>query len=99
MTARKPPQSKAERQVERERRKNRDKLARRVQRVEADIQTNEKSLQSIEFRLGDPQVYSDAERVSAATAQQAEVREIIDSLYAEWERLNDELSVLNDLLD
>jgi ATP-binding cassette subfamily F protein 3 len=96
--SRKPPLNKAERQLERERRKNRDKLTRRIERLEGEIQGREKELEAIEWRLGDPQVYSDPERVSAVTAEQAELREATDALYAEWERLSDELAALDDLL-
>ncbi len=89
---------KAERQRERERRKNRDRLARRSAKVEEEIQAHEQTLTQLDWKLGDPSVFADAEQVTSIHEEQTGLREKIDGLYAEWERLNDELAALDDLL-
>jgi ATP-binding cassette subfamily F protein 3 len=91
--------SKAERQQTRERRKNRDKVTRRIGRVEEEIQEREQSLEQLSWQLGDPAVATDAERLTAINADQQALQTEIDDRYAEWERLSGELAALDDLLD
>jgi ATP-binding cassette subfamily F protein 3 len=96
--SRPPPATKAERQAERERRKTRDKIARRITRLEEEIHAHEEALTRLDWRLGDPSVYADAEQVAGIQAEQSQTREKVDALYAEWERHSDELAALDDLL-
>ncbi len=91
--------SKVERQLDRERRKNRDRITRKIERSEREIHENEQSVVRLEWRLGDPAVYSEPEKVAAIQAEQSELRRTIDDLYAAWERLSDELAALDDLID
>ena len=91
--------SKQDRQHDRTRRKNRDKTARRVVKLEEQIQEQERSLEALEWRLGDPAVYSEPEALATIQSEQATIREAIAGLYAEWERESDELAALEDLLD
>ncbi len=89
--------SKAERQRDRERRKARDRTTRRLERIEQEIQRQEQEFESFDWRLGSPEVYSDPDRVSEIQAEQARLRQAIDTLYDDWERLSDELSALDDV--
>jgi ATP-binding cassette subfamily F protein 3 len=93
-----PRPSKAERQAERERRRTRDRLARKIEKLEQQIAREEKALEELGFRLGDPSVYSDHAQAREIQEQQAERKAIIAGLYEEWERLNGELSALDDVL-
>jgi len=95
-----PPaaRSKAERQADRQRRKSRDRIARRIERIEEEIHAHEQSLTQLDWRLGDPTVYADPERVVEVQSEQARIRETVDGLYAEWEQKSDELAALDDLL-
>jgi ATP-binding cassette subfamily F protein 3 len=93
-----PRQSKAERQAGRERRKSRDRLVRKVEKLEQQIAQEEKALEEIGFRLGDPSVYNDHARAREVQEQQQELQTVIAGLYDEWERLNGELSALDDVL-
>ncbi|MBW2275343.1 MAG: ABC-F family ATP-binding cassette domain-containing protein [Deltaproteobacteria bacterium] len=90
--------SKAERAVERERRKNLDRGQRKIAKLEEDIQAREAELEALGHSLGDPAVYSDAERVQALNAERQEIQAIIDGLYREWERLAHEVEILRDVL-
>jgi ATP-binding cassette subfamily F protein 3 len=94
-----PKASKADRQEARERRKKRDKVRRQVERIEADIQKNEKAIEALDWRLGDPKVYSDTEQVAEIQTEKLSAKESVDALYADWERRNDELTILDELLD
>jgi ATP-binding cassette subfamily F protein 3 len=93
-----PKKSKAERQLERERRKSRDRITRRIERTEEEIHERERALEQLEWRLGDPAVYADADALGAVQADQVAQRGAIDELYAAWERLSDELAALDDLI-
>jgi ATP-binding cassette subfamily F protein 3 len=92
------PASKAERQAERERRKTHDKLTRKVEKLEQQISEQEQALEELGFRLGDPSVYNDRERLQEVQEQQAALKTIIADLYDGWERLNDEATALDDVL-
>jgi len=97
--ARTTPRTKAERQLDRERRKSRDRIARKIGSCEEQIHAREKASEQLDWKLGDPAVYSDAEALTSVQAEQAELRGAIDDLYAEWERLSDELAALDDLIE
>jgi ATP-binding cassette subfamily F protein 3 len=91
--------SKAERQLERDRRKNRDRIARKIGKCEEQIHAREKETERLEWKLGDPTIHSDAEALAGVQAEQALLRAAIDDLYGEWERLSDELAALDDLIE
>ena len=83
---------------QRERRKQRDRIARKSARVEEKIQSHEAALVQLDWRLGDPTVYSDADQVTQVQGEQATLRSELEGLYADWERLSDELAAVEDWL-
>ena len=95
--AKTPKPSKAERQQERERRKSRDKITRRVTRLEEEIQTAESELESLGWKLGEPDLYKDVERMRELTLAKESAEADLAEKYAEWERLSDELGALDDI--
>ena len=84
------------RQLERQRSKARDKAARAIDKLEAEIQTREQQLEQIGWKLGDPTVYRDGEKVRALEAERVELKAAIDGLYQEWERRGAEIEALED---
>jgi ATP-binding cassette subfamily F protein 3 len=86
---------KERRQLERERRKAREKLERRVQVIEAAILEKESAVEDLGWKLGDPEIHRDAERVRHLEAERTALREAIEELYREWERLAAELESLD----
>jgi ATP-binding cassette subfamily F protein 3 len=86
---------KERRQIERERRKAREKAKRRVQAVEAAILEKESAVEELGWKLGDPEIHRDPERVRDLKAQRTALREAIEELYREWERLAAELESLD----
>ncbi len=88
--------SKEERQRARERSKARDRIQRRIGKLEAEIQEAEEALEAIGYRLADPEVYANAERLLEVQAQQQQAQARVDELYRDWERLNDEVGALDD---
>ena len=95
----KKPQSKEERKRDRERRKNKDRLERKIEKIEGRIAEAESELEKAGYRLADPEVYADAEKVAEIHAAQTELQASISELYTEWERANDELTALTDVTD
>ena len=65
-------------------------------RRKQEIQEREKELQNQEWRLGDPEVFKDPERIGEVQVEKDRIQEVIDGLYAGWERLSDELAALED---
>ena len=90
--------SKVSQNEQRERRKKRDRIIRKVGRIEETIQEQEEALRQLDWRLGDPEVYADPVQVAAVQSEQSTHREQLDALYADWERLSDELAAVEDLL-
>jgi ATP-binding cassette subfamily F protein 3 len=88
--------SKEERQRARERSKARDRAQRRIQKLEEAIQTEEDRLEAIGYRLADPEVYSNAERLLEVQAEEQAIKTAVEDLYRDWERLSDELAALED---
>ncbi|HPG26531.1 MAG TPA: ABC-F family ATP-binding cassette domain-containing protein, partial [Myxococcota bacterium] len=91
-TVDRPRLDKQDRQRERERRKDRDRVARRIEKLEGQIAEEEERKESLSWKLGDPEVYRDAERLLALQAEQSTLEGEIETLYREWERLSDELA-------
>jgi ATP-binding cassette subfamily F protein 3 len=88
--------ARAARQRDRERRKARDKGARRIAQLEAEIQTHESQLEQLAWKLGDPEVFRDGDRVRALEAERTQLQSQIDELYQEWERRQTEVEALDD---
>jgi ATP-binding cassette subfamily F protein 3 len=84
------------RQLERERKKAREKLGRRIRRLEEEIQSAEGELEALGWKLGDPDLYKDVERLRALTESRQTAESGVAAMYAEWERLSDELAALDD---
>ena len=89
--------SKEQRQQERERRKTREKLARQIARLEAEIQTAERELESVGWKLGDPELYKDVDRMRDLAEAKDALEATVAERYAQWERLADELTALDDI--
>ncbi|MDJ0787727.1 MAG: ABC-F family ATP-binding cassette domain-containing protein [Myxococcota bacterium] len=87
---------KAARQLERERQKARDRITRRIAKVEAEILEREQSVEEAGLRLGDPEVYKDGDQVREIEAQREALRSEVQDRYGEWERLAAELEALDD---
>jgi len=80
---------------QRELRKARDKTARRIEKLEAAITDHEERREALNWRLGEPKVYQDADLSRTLRVEQDEHSVQIDTLYSEWESLSEELAVLD----
>ncbi|MGY8805795.1 MAG: ATP-binding cassette domain-containing protein, partial [bacterium] len=94
-----PKLSKQDRAEQRERKKAHDKAQRQIGRIEEKIQEHEKTLESLGWKQSDPGISSDAAKLQELASERTAVQELISDLYADWERLTDELSALSDGLD
>jgi ATP-binding cassette subfamily F protein 3 len=81
---------------DRERRKARDRTARKIEKLESRISTEEERKEVITSKLADPDVYQDPERILSVQAEETEVTQAIEALYDEWETLSEELSTLGE---
>ena len=79
---------------DRAQRKNRERTARRIEKLEAEIAESEQRKEALNWKLGDPDVYQDPEQTRVLQAEQAELGDRIEALYLEWERLSEELAAL-----
>jgi ATP-binding cassette subfamily F protein 3 len=79
---------------DRERRKQEARLRRRIEAQEARILEREGALEALAWRLGDPEIHRDGERVRALEFERGTLREEIAALYREWEKLAGELEAL-----
>jgi ATP-binding cassette subfamily F protein 3 len=86
---------KALRIQQRERRKARDKTARQIEKLEETITEREEQRELLNWRLGEPDVYQDAELSRTLRVEQEEHSSQIDALYSEWEILNEALAELD----
>ncbi|MCZ6783781.1 MAG: ABC-F family ATP-binding cassette domain-containing protein [Proteobacteria bacterium] len=93
-----PVRKKAHRQ-ERERRKAEERTGRKIERLEGEILEREREVESLGWRLGDPEIYRDPEQVQTIKARRGELQGEIAELYRDWERLADELEALRDGAD
>ncbi|MCC6641078.1 MAG: ABC-F family ATP-binding cassette domain-containing protein [Deltaproteobacteria bacterium] len=85
----------AERSAGRERRRERERKARQLEKLEAQITGAEKDLEAIAWRLADPAVYRDGERIRALEQERTAAKAAIDALYRDWERLAAEIEALD----
>jgi ATP-binding cassette subfamily F protein 3 len=74
-------------QRSREERKARERLQRRLARLEEQIGEKEAQLEELAARLGDADVYSDHERLREVEAERDAVKDEVAALYAQWETL------------
>ncbi|MDP6978360.1 MAG: ATP-binding cassette domain-containing protein [Myxococcota bacterium] len=88
--------NKAERAAMRTRKKSHDRVARKLEKIEAEIASEEEKLQAFSWKLSDPEIASDAVRLQELDAERAALQETIDDLYRDWERTSDELAALRD---
>lgn len=72
-----------QKQLQREQRK----IAREIERVEKEIEQNEQLLEQLEVQMTEPNVLQDHEKLLALSQEADEIREKIDTLFAEWETL------------
>jgi ATP-binding cassette, subfamily F, member 3 len=79
---------------ERERRKLRQRTVRQVQQLEARILEKESQTSALAWRLGDPQIYRDPDRLRGLEAEREALQAEIDALYRDWERLATEMEAL-----
>ena len=91
-----PKLSKAERAAQRERRKAHDKVQRQIQRIEKLIEQEERSLEALGWKLGDPKIAGDATQLQELQAERVGIQQLVEEQYRDWERLSDELSALAD---
>ncbi|MFP6660493.1 MAG: ATP-binding cassette domain-containing protein [Myxococcota bacterium] len=84
------------RQIDREARKKRERIERRVGRVEDSILEREEEKESLLWKSGDPDAYRDQERQRDLETKRTANDAAIAELYAEWERLAGELEALEE---
>jgi ATP-binding cassette, subfamily F, member 3 len=75
----------------RERERARERAARRLERIEAAILERESALEALTWRMADPEVHRDGERMRSLDAERATLRAEIDGLYGDWEARATEL--------
>ena len=85
-----PLSHKERRLVEREQRRAREKLARRIEQAETAIVEAEARQEALEHRLAEPEVYQDADLSRSVQAELGEAKREVEAAYAEWERLSEE---------
>jgi ATP-binding cassette subfamily F protein 3 len=81
--------------LEREQKRIRERLARQVVRLEAEILEREGDLEQLRWRQGDPSIHRDAERARALLAEVDVAEEAVKQLYRRWESLATELEELD----
>jgi ATP-binding cassette subfamily F protein 3 len=89
-----PKPARDDRQRRREASRARERLARKVEALEAGIQEREKAVEALAWRLGDPELWRDPEQTRALEADRARLQEEIAAAYADWERAAAELDAL-----
>jgi ATP-binding cassette subfamily F protein 3 len=90
------PPGRAERERARAGRRARERATRRLERVEAEILERESALEALGWRLGDPEVWRDPERVRGLEAEREALRAEIEARYRAWEECAGELETLAD---
>jgi ATP-binding cassette subfamily F protein 3 len=93
------PSHREQRRLDRERRKAREKAERRLQGIEASILERESAVEALGWKLGDPEIHRDGERVREFESERDELRQAIEELYREWERLAAEIESLDQAPD
>ncbi|MEZ7980248.1 MAG: ABC-F family ATP-binding cassette domain-containing protein [Myxococcota bacterium] len=91
--------NKSTRQLDRERRKDRDRHTRKIARLEELIAEEEAKKAALTEKLADPEVYGDPERIQAIQAEETEVDTRIAAAYEEWESLSEALAEIEAVLE
>ena len=79
------------RPVSRELRRSEQKIQRALGRAEQRILERESALEALTWRMADPAVHRDGERMRALEAERVALRSEVEALYKEWEALATEL--------
>ncbi len=87
---------KPDHQLQRERRKTRERTARRIAKLEEEILAREEEIAALGWQLGDPEIHRDADRSRELGARRETLQGEIDARYRDWERLARELEVLDE---
>jgi len=87
------------RRQQRERRKEREKTARKIEKIESQITEKEEQKDALTWKLGEPEVYQDPDQSRVLREEHAHLTQEIEALYRDWERLSDELGVLDDEIE
>jgi ATP-binding cassette subfamily F protein 3 len=82
------------RRAARSRRRSGERAARRLAEAEARILERERALEELTWRLADPAVHRDGERMKEVEAERTALRAEIDGLYRDWEGLAADLELL-----
>ena len=92
-----PEKEHIEKQLEYKNKKERDALKRktkaRIAKIETDISELEDKLNSLSDSLNSPEISCDYEKTLELTNQIDETQRTLDSLYQEWEKLNELLGI------
>jgi hypothetical protein len=88
--------TRAAREQARADRRARERAARRLERIEAEILEKERALEALGWRLGDPEIWRDPERVRALEAEREALRAEIETRYRAWEECASALEAPSD---
>jgi ATP-binding cassette subfamily F protein 3 len=77
----------AARERERERIRRHKRAVKRLAAVEDEIRQREERLEEIAWRLGDPEVHRNPDAIREVESERDAIRDRVDELYREWERL------------
>lgn len=77
------------RERERAATRERTRERRRLEVLEAEIESLEEELVTLDQRLADPEIWRDGDATREIETRRAEVRALLDGHYAEWEALGD----------
>ena len=91
--------NKSDRQLDRERRKDRDRHTRKIARLEELIAEQEAEKAALTEKLAEPEVYGDPGRIQAIQGEESEVDARIEAAYGEWESLSEALAEIEAVLE
>ncbi len=77
----------AARERDRELTRRHKRATKRLAAVEEEIRESEGRLEAIAWRLGDPEVHRNPDAIREVETERDEIRNRVDELYREWERL------------
>ena len=86
-------------QLDRERRKDRDRHTRKIARLEELIALQEAEKAALTEKLAEPEVYGNPERIQAIQVEETEVDARIEAAYEEWESLSEALAEIEAVLE
>jgi ATP-binding cassette subfamily F protein 3 len=77
---------------QKEEKANQRKQQKRLETVEAEIESSERRMKEIDILLETPEVFSDHVRCQELHDEHEGLKKTVDALYEEWDTLNDVLS-------